>query len=147
MDLKQMNLDELKKVFVETVLPKIKEGWETAKEKLFGENGILDEIKNNPKEFFDAAKLAAKLDFYFEEVEMLTVEKIVEISKQHMAANSNEVVAYKTLEKDTFKVYLAYATDRELLPEEENHYVVIEADGLSKDVKELFSESDVVILK
>ena len=60
-----MGLDELKKVFVETVLPKIKEGWETAKEKLFGENGILDEIKNNPKEFFDAAKLAAKLDFSF----------------------------------------------------------------------------------
>lgn len=144
MNLRQMNLDELKEMFVETVLPKIKEGWEIAKEKLFGE--ILREM-NNPKEFFDAAKLAAKLDLSFEEVEMLTVEKIVEISKQHMVANSNEVVAYKPLEKDTFKVYLAYATDRELLPEEENHYVVIEADGLSKDVKELFSESDVVILK
>ena len=33
MDLRQMGLDELKKVFVETVLPKIKEGWKTAKEK------------------------------------------------------------------------------------------------------------------
>lgn len=147
MDLRQMGLDELKKVFVETVLPKIKEGWETAKEKLFGENGILDEIKNNSKEFFDAAKLAAKLNVSFEDVELLTVEKIVEISKQHMASNCNEVVAYKTLEDDTFVVYLAYAKDRELLHEEENHYVVIKADGLSKDTKELFSESVVVILK
>ena len=138
-----MTIDELKKWFVEMVLPTIKNAWENAKTKLFGENGSLEKIKEELQQFVDAAKL----DVAFEDVELLTMNKIVEVAKQHIVPNSNEVVVFKTMKEDSFFVYIAYAKDRDLLPQEENCYVVIKADGLSKEVKELFAESEVVILK
>lgn len=81
-----------------------------------------------------------------EEVEMLSSEKLVELCKKYIVEGSNQVAAFKEFKKDNFYVYLAYCKDRELIDEEHNHYIVIIADGLSKDVKELFGESDLVIL-
>ncbi len=80
-------------------------------------------------------------------VEMLDKTNLVEIAKKYMVKGCNEVAAFKKVKDDDFYVYIAYSKDRELLPIETNHYVVIKSDGLSKEVKELFNESDLIILK
>lgn len=81
------------------------------------------------------------------EVEMLTSETIFKVTRENIVEGSNEVVIFKEIKDDTFYVWATYSKDREFLPEDSNRYIVFKADGLSKDVKQLFEESDLVILK
>lgn len=83
---------------------------------------------------------------FSEDVDILSFEKLVEISKCYIVEGANEVAALKQFNEDTFYIYLAYCKDRNLIDEDKNKYVIIKADGLSKEVKELFSESDLIIL-
>lgn len=76
-------------------------------------------------------------------VEILTSEKILECAKKHIVKNSNMVVAYK----EENKVFLTYAYERELLPDENNYYIIIKADELDKDVVNLFAEKELIILQ
>ena len=81
------------------------------------------------------------------EVEVVTKDKIVEIAKECMFPNCNEVVAMKKNGKDYDSIiYLAYSKDRELLPQEKNFYVIINAKEITKSVDELFGEKELIIL-
>lgn len=131
---------------------------------------IIEEIKkistqeNNIKAFLEKIGAKVKDEFipvvrdFFEnlftssnvkvvEVEMLTSEKIFEVTRENIVEGSNEVVVYKKIKDDTFYVWATYSKDREFLPKDTNCYIVFKADGLSKDVKQLFEESDLIILK
>lgn len=82
------------------------------------------------------------------EVEMLTKEKLVEIAKQNIVPNSNQVAAtINDKSSNVYYVYLAYVKDRTLLPNEENNFVIIKADGLNKEALNLFADNELIILK
>ena len=53
----------------------------------------------------------------------------------------------KVIKDNSNIVYLAYVKDRDLLPVEDNHYVVIKATALTPEVINLFEENKLVILK
>lgn len=106
---------------------------------------VKEEIVPMASEFFK--NLFGTDNIFVEKTDILTIEKIVEISKKYLVEGSDEVAAYKQLKDDTFFVYLAYCKDGDLIAEEANKYIIIEADGLAKDVKELFVESDIVVLR
>lgn len=142
MNTMDLNLNELKKWFVEKALPVIRQIWERARTKLFDDGGIISQIKDNAQDFIDAARL----DVSFEKVDVLSVSNLVEFSKNHMVAGSDGVVAIRKPKDESVFVFLAYVKDRDLLPEETNHYVVVEAKSLADDTKELFGDLDLVIL-
>lgn len=81
------------------------------------------------------------------EVETLDLQTFVGFAKKYIVKKSNEIVAVKVKQNDTFLIYLAYSFDRQLLPVSENRFVIIKAKTLSKEVENLFAESEVVILK
>ena len=81
------------------------------------------------------------------EVEVLDMNTLVEFSKKYIVANCNEIVAINTMKDGESYVYLAYSKDRNLLPIENNKYLIIKAKSLSKEVESLFEESSLVILK
>ena len=133
MNLMDLSLNELRKWFAETALPVIRQIWENTRAKLFDEGGLVDQFKANAQDFIDAARLDV-------------VSDLVEFSKKHMVVGSNGVVAIKKPKDDTIFVFLAYVENRELIPEDRNHYVVIEAKSLADDTNELFGDLDLVIL-
>ena len=78
---------------------------------------------------------------------LLDMETLVSMAKQYITPKSNEIIALRTKEDDGYIIYLAYAKDRQLLPTQDNYYLIIKADELDKDVAALFEESELVILK
>jgi len=81
------------------------------------------------------------------EVETLDLATLVEFAKKYVVPNSNEIVALKVKEEDSFLIYLSYSKDRNLLPVASNKYLIIKTHNLAEDVNELFKESELVILK
>ena len=69
--------------------------------------------------------------------ELLKKEDITEAAKNNIVPNSNMVAALLEKKEDIYIVYLAFLRDKELLPLNENRYVVIKAEGLSRDVETL----------
>lgn len=81
------------------------------------------------------------------EVDMLDMPTLVLYAQKYIVPNSNETVAMKVKQADNYFVYLAYSKDRQLLPVADNKYVIIKAQTLSKEVEDLFENSELVILK
>ncbi len=81
-----------------------------------------------------------------EEVDVLDKELLVDIAQKYMVEDSNQVAAYRTIKDDETIVYLTYCRDRERLPKEKNRLVIVKAEAMNKATKELFKESDLVIL-
>jgi hypothetical protein len=79
--------------------------------------------------------------------ELLKKEDITEAAKNNIVPNSNMVAALLEKKEDIYIVYLAFLRDKELLPLNENRYVVIKAEGLSRDVETLFDGQPLVVLK
>jgi hypothetical protein len=79
--------------------------------------------------------------------ELLKKEDITEAAKNNIVPNSNMVAALLEKKEDIYIVYLAFLRDKELLPSNENRYVVIKAEGLSRDVETLFDGQSLVVLK
>lgn len=79
--------------------------------------------------------------------ELLKKEDITEAAKNNIVPNSNMVAALLEKKEDIYIVYLAFLRDKELLPLIENRYVVIKAEGLSRDVETLFDGQSLVVLK
>ena len=68
-------------------------------------------------------------------------------AKKNIVSGATEVVAYKTSKADSFIIYLAYSKEKELLPVEQNRYVIIKAEAVSGDINSLFGENKLIILK
>lgn len=144
----------MKEELIDDLLDSIREDflkplWEDLKEELkeAGKEMIKDIAKDElPKLKKFVSDLLTSKNVKCESVNVLTKSDIVSLVRLHKVNGSDGVAAFKQ-EKDgkTF-VYLAYCKDRDLLPEETNCYIVVEADALDNDVKELFKESDLIIL-
>ncbi len=81
--------------------------------------------------------------------DFLNKEGLVTIAKENRVPDANEVCVMKKDDEDGkgYIVYIAYAKDRELLPMEQNKYVIIMCEGLSRDLLSLFSDKQLIILK
>lgn len=82
----------------------------------------------------------------YESVDVLSKSDLISLIRLNRVNGSDGVAAFKQQKDEKMFVYLAYCKDRELLPEETNCYIVIEANSLNDDVNELFNESDLIIL-
>lgn len=83
----------------------------------------------------------------YESVDVLTKSDMVSLIRLNKVNGSDGVAAYKQTKDEKTIIYFAYCKDRELIQENENCYIVIEAQKLNKDVEELFDESDLIILQ
>ncbi|MCR5180059.1 MAG: hypothetical protein K6C30_02425 [Bacteroidaceae bacterium] len=81
------------------------------------------------------------------EVETLDLATLVAFAKKYIVPGCNEIVAMKMQETDATIIYLSYSKDRQLLPADQNRYLIIKAKQLAADISELFNESEIVILK
>ena len=104
-------------------------------------NSFITSIKG------DAENDNIKVSSYGKEVDSLDMKTLVDFSKQHFVEGSNEIVAIKVEQPIGCFIYLAYSKDKELLPADKNNYLIIKAKSLTSEVKELFAESEIIILK
>lgn len=152
---------------IEEAIEMIAKNWEKIKESIGPEiERIKDEIKpelENAKQeikehykktladFMQRIKVTSKDNMTAYEVDTLSSREMLQYAKNHIVKGSNMVVAFKQQgiinEKEVAFVYLAYGKEKELLADENNHYVIIRANKLEQDILNLFSESDLVILK
>ena len=82
-----------------------------------------------------------------EDIDILDSRKLFDTAKKNIVSESNAVAVYKEEKRDVIYIYITYCKDKELMPEEENKYILLKASGITKDVRNLFSSSDVIILK
>ena len=105
---------------------------------------IKDEYIPKLKEFVE--DILKSKNVKYESVDVLSKSDLVSLIRLNRVNGSDGVAAFKQQKDEKMFVYLAYCKDRELLPEETNCYIVIEANSLNDDVNELFNESDLIIL-
>lgn len=116
---------------------------------------LFDELKQLAKEKVQETVKEALTGGMPENVNVVCVEKealrkedLVQIARENIVADSNQVLAaINTTEQSAYYVYLAYARDREMIPQEQNTYVIIKAEALAKDVEALFGGNELIILK
>ena len=83
-----------------------------------------------------------------EECDMLTKDDFVAIIKAHKVASCDSNVVYKKNNKDgSFQIVITYLKDGDFLPANENVNIFINCDRLSKEMKELFDDNDLIIVK
>lgn len=104
---------------------------------------ILAEIFGNPEGLQELPKNMKVYD-----VDIISKDKLVEIARECIVPNCNEVAAMKKNGKGyECIIYLAYSKDKILLPQEKNFYVIINAKETSKSIDELFGKNELIILK
>lgn len=133
---------ELKVQLVEELLPYVKEQAEKVFKDLKKE--MIPVMKDLVDSFKDGNR---KTDTIMIQETLLNKEKLISIAKKNIVSGATEVVAYKTSKADSFIIYLAYSKEKELLPVEQNRYVIIKAEAVSGDINSLFGENKLIILK
>lgn len=133
---------ELKVQLVEELLPYVKEQAEKVFKDLKKE--MIPVMRDLVDSFKDGNR---KTDTIMIQETLLNKEKLISIAKKNIVSGATEVVAYKTSKADSFIVYLAYSKEKELLPVEQNRYVIIKAEAVSGDINSLFGENKLIILK
>ena len=82
------------------------------------------------------------------EKECLNKTDLIEIAKQKIVSNANEVLEMlNDKASNVYVIYIAYSKNKEILPKEENNYVIIKTTALTKDVQSLFNGHELIILK
>lgn len=81
------------------------------------------------------------------EVDVLDLATLIDFAKKYIVNGSNEIVAIRSKDADSYFIYLAYSQDRELIGIDKNRYLIIKAKQLADDVNQLFNESELIILK
>ena len=154
-NMRKLNLDEVKEMLGK-IGPALEESWDEIKEAVKPE---IDDAKKEIKEHFQKTLLEFRKkisvtsvdNVTMYEVDTLTSIEMLKHAKAHIVKGANMVVAYKqeglVRDKKVCLVHLAYGKGRELLPDNENHYIIIKANKLDEDVRNLFNESELVILK
>lgn len=112
----------------------------------------IEGIKQDTKEAWEEFKKKVNTpqmpaNFVVKDVEFLNSQKLLEFAKENIVNGSNEVYAIKKQKGNSFFVYLAYGKDKVPFEQDKNKYVIIKAEGLSADILNLFTESELVILK
>ena len=143
--------------FLEKMKPVLKEalieisqkvlGWVDEQVKKFDPDKFFESIKN---QFMTASgqNIGSNIDVKTFEEKFLEKNTLVKIAKDNIAKGANQVVAYRpnSSSSDYYYIYLAYAKDRELLPQEENVYVIIRSKGIDKAIENLFDGKELIIL-
>lgn len=105
-----------------------------------------DEITPVVKEWIAFADDIRRTKVVFKEVEFLTKEILTDIAKENKVHNSNACAVYRVKKEDgSFHVLLTYLNGRDVLPAEQNCNVFIQAEGMSKEIKEIFGNKDCII--
>lgn len=80
--------------------------------------------------------------------ELLTKDEFISIVKENKVVGCDSNVAYKKMNKDgSFQIVVTFLKGEEFLPADRNINIFINCEGLSKDMKELFNENDLIIMK
>lgn len=106
----------------------------------------FEELKRGYAEGTPTPQLPADAKFTPVEVEMLTKSSLVDIAKKNIVVGSNQVAVMKSETDKAYFVYLAYLNGDELMPNNENNFVVVKAEALSKEVISLFADKELRIL-
>lgn len=80
-------------------------------------------------------------------VETLTMQELLSIARGNIVEGANGFAVFKAMKDKKSFVYMANCKNQELLDETINKYAIIQADVLSKEVEELFEETDLIILQ
>ena len=89
----------------------------------------------------------AKADIQTVEVENLTKDKMVQILKEGIVADSDEVAAILRKGKEKNYLYTAYLKNTELIPVENNKYFIFVADAIARDLESLFDGNELIVLR
>lgn len=135
-------LQELKENFG----PVIEKGVQEVKKKLL-ELSIKIKDEYLPQWIDLVKRLLNAKNIKSENVEELTMSDLISIAKKNIVAGSDGVAAYRQAKDSEICIYLSYLKGRDLLSEENNCYVIIKAKTLAQEVKDIFNESDLIILK
>jgi len=143
--------------FLEKMKPVLKEALIEISQKVLG--WVDEQVKNfDPDKFFESIKnqfmtasgqnVGSNIDVKIFEEKFLEKNTLVKIAKDNIAKGANQVVAYRpnSSSSDYYYIYLAYAKDHELLPQEENVYVIIRSKGIDKAIENLFDGKELIIL-
>lgn len=84
---------------------------------------------------------------YGEEFDTFDAGALRQVVGKYMVPEANEVVALLRKEADGTFVYLTFAQDRALLPNEQNKFIIVKAGSLGDDMQGLFATSPLVIIK
>lgn len=144
--MKEEQIDDFLDFIREEILQPL---WEDLKEELkeAGKDMIKDIAKDElPKLKKFVSDLLTSKNVKCESVDVLTKSDMISLIRLNRVNGSDGVAAFKQQKDEKMFVYLAYCKDRDLLPEETNCYIVIEANALNEDVENLFKESDLIIL-
>lgn len=134
-------LQDLKK----TLGPVIEKGVQDVKKKLT-ELSIKVKDELLPQWIDMVKRLLNAKNIKSENVDELTMADLISIAKKNIVAGSDGVAAYLQTKDSEVCIYLSYCKGRELLSEENNCYVIIKAKSLAQEVKDIFNESDLIIL-
>ena len=115
-------------------------------------NNASSKIKNEwiptAKEWITQIGEVIATKYAYENVELLTKDQLIEIIKNNMVNGSDSNIVYKTMKKDgSFHIAITYIKDGEIIQSEANVIVIIECDGISRELKELFGDQDFLIVK
>lgn len=153
--MKKLNLDEIKEMLGE-IGPALEESWDEIKEAVKPEvenakKEIKEHFQKSLMEFRKKISVTSVDNVTMYEIDTLTSSEMLKHAKAHIVKGANMVAAYKqegiVKDNNICLIHLAYGKGRELLPDNENHYIIIKANKLDKDVRNLFNESELVILK
>ena len=120
-------LDTVKKK-IDEVLPKIKKE-------------MVPTIKKFVKDLLSSKSTTALV------LDSLSMPELLQVARKNIVAGANGFVVFRAEKDNKCFIYLANCKDRELLDESINKYIIIQADSLSKEVEELFGETDLIILQ
>lgn len=115
-------------------------------------NNASSKIKNEwiptAKEWINQIGEVITTEYVYENVELLTKDQLIEIIKNNKVNGSDSNIVYKTMKKDgSFHVAITYIKDGEIIQTDENVIVIIECDGISRELKEIFGDQDFLIVK
>ena len=112
---------------------------------------LLEQHENDPlvrlRNFFDTLVDNLSGRVRNETVDVLDMKTLLKIVKDNIVEGANQAVVYREKKEGKVCVYVSFAKDREVLPDEKNRHIVIEAKTLDADVEALFDESEIVFLQ
>ena len=79
--------------------------------------------------------------------EFLTKDKLVQYIKENMIPQADEVATILKKDEKNIYIYTAFLCNGELVHQDENKYIVLVADGISRDIETLFENNKLVVLK
>lgn len=116
---------------------------------------VLEAANNATKEYLDerignfleSFKTAQNATIYNHNELVLDLATLTEFGRKYRVSSSDGVAAMKVVKNNTNIIYLTYTKNRELIPSEENCYIVIQASALTPEVINLFEGHKLIILK